>query len=74
MMLHACQIADIAPGDIVRGVNHSRIVTGPPVRVTSARPIGAGRIRVGYVIIGVWSHGWRDLDASRGVTVERPER
>lgn len=63
---------DIEPGDLVRGINHSRIVTGPPVRVIRIRAIGYGLdvIRVSYFIIGRNEYGWRDISIERGVTVE----
>lgn len=71
MKLVSVKARDLSKGDVARGVNHSRIVTGPPVRVINVRPIGDDRVRVSYVIIGIWSNGWRDIEADRTVTVER---
>lgn len=37
--VHSCRADALQPGDIARGVNHSRIMTGPPVRITGTRII-----------------------------------
>lgn len=68
--------SDLQPGDLVRGLTHSRIVTGPPVRVVRTRVIGAPGgvchiIRVSYFIVGKNEYGWRDVSPDRTVTVER---
>lgn len=72
-VLCSAHLNEVAEGDLVRGINHSRIITGPPVRVKAVRPIANGRLRVSYVLVGIWTCGWRDLPADRGVTIERKD-
>lgn len=65
---------DLKSGDLVRGINHSRIVTGPPVRVIRLRVPDVRNapdvIRISYFILGRNEFGWRDVPCDRGVTVE----
>jgi hypothetical protein len=37
--IHSCRAHELQPGDLARGVNHSRIMTGPPVRIIRARTV-----------------------------------
>jgi hypothetical protein len=37
--LYHRRVGQLEPGDITRGVNHSRIITGPPVRVLKVRSL-----------------------------------
>jgi len=79
--LESVTVADLRAGDIVRGIVDRRIVTGAPVvirsigqprRADGSRPyLSTARRRVTYSIVGTGTTGWRDVDASRGVTVQR---
>lgn len=64
-------VSELEPGDLARGVNHSQIITGAPVRIRTLRHLGGGTYRVTYQIIGGGhAPGWRDLDGSRTVTID----
>ena len=72
MKLHHCHVSDLVVGDVTRGINHTRILTGPPVRITGLYMAPKrGQRRVRYLILGRFVFGWRDVDNDRPVTVER---
>lgn len=65
------RVADVQPGDLIRGLADKRIMTGAPVRVRSITTLPTGKRRFTYVIPGPWTIGWRDLRPDHALTVER---
>jgi hypothetical protein len=65
-------VSELEVGDVARGVRDPKMITGAPVRILNVKHIGDGRYRVSYHIIGSgWAPGWRNLDGSRSVTLDR---
>lgn len=65
------RVADVKPGDLVRGLHDRRIITGCPVRIRTVTDLPNGKRRFTYVIPGPWTVGWRDLKDDVPLSLER---
>jgi len=68
--LRIIRVADVQPGDLIRGVVDKSIITGCPVRIRTVTLLPDGKRRFTYVIPGPWTVGWRDFRADKPLTIE----